>query len=269
MKMKGKKAITIAVLLIFIILVGGVILLKNNVLKISISKKESYVGKYADVDGDGIVDGVIYADLAVGGSGAWGDETWSSYGTFKIPEKYHLKEYYVSQKSYTNEINGEQEVITAKDTDGKPRFYVMALNDIDEKSYNWYFAANGKMNDYAKTTSIEFGKGESNTKNMIEKWNEEAYGEQNACLPTKDFLGRPVSSYKDLWGQIQEQVNNGWYVPSREEWAAFGYNLNKDLGGTHWSSSQYCTDEAWRAENYHISGDSVCSKGSVRLGTTF
>lgn len=33
-----------------------------------ISKKESQVGKYADIDSDGTVDGIVFADLAVGGS---------------------------------------------------------------------------------------------------------------------------------------------------------------------------------------------------------
>lgn len=33
-------------------------------MKARISKKESYVGYYADIDGDGTVDGVIFADLA-------------------------------------------------------------------------------------------------------------------------------------------------------------------------------------------------------------
>ena len=39
-----------------------------------ISKTEPYVGYYADVNADGTVDGVIYADLAVGntGDGEWG-----------------------------------------------------------------------------------------------------------------------------------------------------------------------------------------------------
>lgn len=36
-----------------------------------ISQTDSYVGYYADIEGDGTVDGVIYADLAVGGSGNW------------------------------------------------------------------------------------------------------------------------------------------------------------------------------------------------------
>ena len=35
----------------------------------AISKTDSFVGYYADADGDGTVDGVIYADLAKGTSG--------------------------------------------------------------------------------------------------------------------------------------------------------------------------------------------------------
>ena len=38
-----------------------------------VSTTESQVGKYADIDGDGPVDGIIFADLAVGGSGTWND----------------------------------------------------------------------------------------------------------------------------------------------------------------------------------------------------
>ena len=41
-----------------------------------ISKTDSYVGYYADIEGDGIVDGVIYADLAIGGSGEWRSKKW-------------------------------------------------------------------------------------------------------------------------------------------------------------------------------------------------
>ena len=243
----------------------------------SISNTESYVGKYADVDGDGIVDGVIYADLAVGGSGTWnpsGNSSYNSNGTYTIPKvTTGLKEYCVSQKSYTNAINGEQEVIRAKTTSGIPRFYVMALTDIDGKQngtgYYWYYAAYNNMNDYARTTSVDFGKGASNTTTMLAKWNEKAYGAQNAS-----------SSHKDLWGQIQEEINKGWHVPSRAEWATFGANLgiNKSnctsngLSGWYWSSSQCNTSSTWGIHfnngyvlNYNIN----YYNGYVRLGTTF
>ena len=231
----------------------------------SISNTESYVGKYADVDGDGIVDGVIYADLAVGGSGTWNN----SNGAYTIPKvTTGLKEYCVSQKSYTNSINGEQEVIRAKTTNGTPRFYVMSLTDLEGKQngtqYYWYYAAYGKMSDYASTTSGDFGTGATNTTNMLAKWNKPAYGAQNA---------------KDLWGQIQEKVNKGWYVPSRAEWAAFGGNLSintsnyvsKGLSNVWWSSSMYTSAAAWATNFYrgYVSYADVSNSTSVRLGTTF
>ena len=250
---------------------------KGKVFGPSISNTESYVGKYADVDGDGIVDGIIYADLAVGGSGTWNLSEFSNAyvnGTYTIPKvTTGLKEYCVSQSSYTNAINGEQEVIKAKTTNGTPRFYVMALTDIDGKQYGrnycWYYAAGGNMKDYESTTSGDFGKGASNTRNMLAKWNAKAYGEQNA------------SSYtKDLWGQIQEKANKGWYVPSRAEWAAFGGNLSinksnytsKGLSGYYWSSSQYDAYAVWCADfyrGYMNDSDSVGNARMVRLGTTF
>ena len=64
-----------------------------------ISKSTSYVGYYADIDADGKVDGVIYADLAVGnqGSGQWN----SSDGKYTIPTVTEgLKDYYISQTNY-------------------------------------------------------------------------------------------------------------------------------------------------------------------------
>ncbi len=44
-----------------------------------ISNSTSYVGYYADIDGDGTVDGIIYADLAIGGSGRWNNDSWVNY----------------------------------------------------------------------------------------------------------------------------------------------------------------------------------------------
>ena len=47
----------------------------------------------------------------------------------------------------------------------------------------------------------------------MEKWKTKALGEQN------------TGSKPDLWGQIQTQVANGWFVPSLSEWGAFGHEL--------------------------------------------
>ena len=156
----------------------------------------------------------------------------------------------------------------------------MALTDIDGKRdgtyYDWYNAAYSKgMSDYATTTSGDFGKGKSNTTTMISKWNAKAYGDQDQCS----------SGYKDMWGQIQEKVNNGWFVPSRAEWSAFGGELgiskdssnekyygNFGLSYCYWSSSQSSANNAW----YALFGNGCMRDTSVnthyffvRLSATF
>ena len=154
---------------------------------------------------------------------------------------------------------------------GKERFYVMSLEDFNDgngPTYTWYDAANGQMDDYATATSTDFGAGKTNTANMIAKWNASDYGPQD-----------DNNRYKDMWGVIQEEVEKGWFVPSRAEWAAFGSNLNitKDdyadynLSNWYWSSSQYGTNNAWYAHFYSrcMSSDDVSSRKYVRLSATF
>ncbi len=234
-----------------------------------ISKDISYVGYYADIDADGTVDGVIYADLAVGnqGSGQWGD----SDGKYTIPiVSEGLKDYYIRQTNYkANDGFGTKDVISPTGT-GTKRFYIMALKDITENgpTYDWYNAAYGQMNDYAETTSRDFGKGKSNTTTMISKWNAKAYGDQDKC-----------SSHKDMWGQIKKEVNNGWFVPSKAEWSAFGGELgitsrnygNFFLSTFYWSSSQGNTFNAeFPSFDYGcMLGTSVNNDHSVRLSATF
>ena len=121
------------------------------------------------------------------------------------------------------------------------------------------------MNDYADTTSEDFGKGKSNTTTMISKWNAGDYGTKNEKV--------------DMWGQIQEKVNNGWFVPSRAEWSAFGGELGitlsnyENLGFSYWywSSSQNSYSDVWCADFYegYMSNYDVDSRGSVRLSATF
>lgn len=252
-----------------------------------ISKTTSYVGYYADLDPtDGKIDGIIYADLAVGnqGSGQWGD----TEGKYTIPtETAGLKDYYISQTNYNgNDANGKgfgtKDVISPTGT-GVERFYIMALTDIDGQIngtfYDWYNAAyryNNKkgMEDYASTTFKDFKKGKTNTVTMISKWNAESYGAPNQC---------PIRE-PDMWGQIQTQVNNGWFVPSKEEWAAFGGELgiskddsnekyygNFGLSFYYWSSSQYNVNRAWCAHfgNGCMGNNYVNNTTYVRLSATF
>ena len=168
-----------------------------------VSKTESQVGKYADIDGDGTVDGIIFADLMIGGSGHL-TQAYSSNDintpivyqyqmTYEIPKIQSSKDYYVSQTSFTNPLGGTADVLTPIGN-GTERFYIMSLNDIG--SLTWYDDANLEgISDYKIMTNSHFGTGYKNTFNMIKKWNNAEYGAQ---------------SQNDIWGQIQDEVNNGW-----------------------------------------------------------
>lgn len=233
----------------------------------------NYVGYYADTNGDGVVDGVIFADLAVGGSGEWNpaNNSWAAInhtGTYSysaIPAG-ELKSYKVSQESYNGKF-GDKPVLSPSGS-GKDRFYVMALENIDGNEYTWYASAynngNGLMTDYDSTTSPNFDTGRTNTITMINKWNTQAYGKQNA---------------KDLWDFVQNKVNQGWFVPSRAEWAAFAGNLGvtKDnysslgLSLCYWSSSQKSSENVWIAYfgNGFVTSYYAKHNYYVRLATTF
>ena len=91
----------------------------------------SGVGYYADVDGNGTVDGVIFEDFKVGGSGSWGN--WN--GTYTIPTVSGTKEYYISKTNYSGPF-GTKDVLSAKGS-GNNRFYVMALSDVGNDTYSW------------------------------------------------------------------------------------------------------------------------------------
>ena len=99
-----------------------------------VSTSESYVGYYADVDGDGTVDGIIFADLLHGKTGQWGD----SNGTYTIPtiESTKVKSYKISQKDYTNQLGGTAKILTQAG-EGENRFYVLALSDAGNCQLAW------------------------------------------------------------------------------------------------------------------------------------
>ena len=193
----------------------------NKDKKEVISKEKSYIGCYADVDGDGTVDGVIYADLAFSKEGSWGDYSYS----YEAETAEELKNYYISGIETANFYEEAKEVLTAIG-EGKDRFYVLALEDFTEGGiyYRWYH--NAYENDNTQdVTADEFGTGKANTVAMIEKWNAEIFGTKNGDI-----------TYKDVWGAIQESeqydiaetVNDSakWFLPSAGEWAAFAHALD-------------------------------------------
>ena len=242
-----------------------------------ISKKESYIGKYADIDGNGTVDGVIFADLAFSKSGEWGNTY--GFGTYSYSANSDLKQYYVSQKSYTDDFGTAEVIAPVSETSGNDRFYVMALDDVG-KYYDWYYSARYSIsnidNNNKKLTSIDFGTGKTNTTTMILKWNSSKYGEQNGDLSYDDQSGERG----DIWGAIKTQANNGWFVPSRAEWAAFAsaFSITRSnsesygLYYSYWSSSLSSKGKAYFASFYfgvYINDCKVDGYDGVRLAKTF
>ncbi len=233
-------------------------ILAENEGPATIPETETQVANYADVDGNGSVDGIIYADLAIGGSGSGLGQSYT------IPTSSNFKKYKVTQESYSGSF-GTGKVVAPVDPSGSgtERFYVMALSNVTGSYSTWYWynsAFSYGMSDYASQTSTAFGRGEQNTINMISKWNSNGYGSQDAG---------------DMWGasEVNSRTWNGssgWYIPSRDEWAAFAGELDID-SGNYWSSSQSSTFNAWRAD--FVSGNfydnNVDLNNYVRLGTTF
>ena len=83
----------------------------------------SGVGYYADVDGNGTVDGIIFEDFKKGGSGTWGGQTYT------ISTVSNTKSYYISQPSYNGPF-GTKPVLAPMGS-GNARFYIMALKDYN------------------------------------------------------------------------------------------------------------------------------------------
>lgn len=82
-----------------------------------------------------------------------------------------------------------------------------------------------------------------------------------------------------MWGQIQEEVAKGWFVPSKAEWSAFAEELgitasnytSKGLSNFYWSSSQRNAGSAWSAffGNGSMGNFGVNDNNYVRLSATF
>ena len=229
-----------------------------------IETSKDYRGYYADVDGNGSVDGIIYADLAVGGSGQWTDED----GTYEIPKvESGLRNYYISQEGYEGPF-GTKDVLRAEGR-GEDRFYIMALEDIDESQYYWYYDAAGVLDNPISRETNDFGKGRENTKILLEG----KYGAENS---------------KDMWKRIESEVgdinNPTWFVPSKSEWSAFVDYMTKELGmdesnynskfglnNWYWASSQYNAYNVYYvnlSEGY-VYYTTLDSLYYVRLSTTF
>ncbi len=258
-----------------------------------LSLTTSYVGYYADTDGDltNGPEGVIFVDLMKGANGdqatvngKWNDVLDSTYSYTTITES---KAYSVTTENYTgiNAKFGEKPIISVKTGSiGNDRFYVMALENVDSNYHYWYKNAYENMSDYATATSEDFGKGRENTYAMINKWNNSSYGAQTT-----------TGNNADMWGIIQNQTKypvttngtTGWFVPSRAEWSAFAYAFNieggydevvgshmqdiyeydEDLGEDVWVGEEEVEDTEWINGNSADLGLSCDYWSSSQSGT--
>ena len=108
----------------------------------------SGVGYYADVDGNGTVDGIIFEDFKKGGSGSWGGTNYT------ISTVTGLKEYYVSKTNYNGPF-GTKNVLSARGS-GNARFNVMALSDYNNSAtYTFTNAKSITSGEWRVPTSIE------------------------------------------------------------------------------------------------------------------
>ena len=113
---------------------------------------DSGVGYYADTDGDGTPDGIIFEDFKKGGSGTWG---LGSYGSYTISTVSSTKSYYISQTNYKGPF-GTKDVLTATGS-GNARFYVMALSDYNNSAtYNYSDAIKIKSGEWRVPTRNEW-----------------------------------------------------------------------------------------------------------------
>ena len=207
---------------------------------------ETYVGYYVDMDGDKEPDGIIFADLSVSKSGEWtnGNGTYS-YQAIESTETKGYKEYYICKTNHTGPF-GTRDVLTAKEGRGEDRFYVMALEDFNAGTYySWYDAPYPDMTEVDLTAfSLDFGEGDHNSGAMIALW-DEAISNDDAEL-----------FFDDLGGAVKNGYSEGWFLPSRGEWAAFADNLgimpsnyeSYGLSDWYWSSSPIDLNNEWVAD---------------------
>ena len=230
--------------------------------------EDNYIGYYADIDDNGTVDGVIYADLAHAKSGEWDPGNagagWGIYSYSGVTSG--LKEYKITGEHTESNSFGTKPVVAPvnKEDTRADRFYVMALKDVGTTTYYWYHSASGKLDKTVATDYNDFGDGRENTEYVMNKWTNSLWGSQNS---------------RDMCGAIQTEVNNGWFVASKSEWAAFGgaFSItsgnygNYGLSDWYWSSSQYGSSSAYYA-NFNT-GCIICNGVNdyryVRLSATF
>ena len=252
--------------------------------------------------------------------------TWSSTNTSsctfpKLTGNENFKTYVISDEEYTDPRTandsskgfGTHKVIkVANDNAGtEDRFMALALTDYPSSgaTSKWYnaaysspymydFSATGGTDGKGSPTSKAFGKGKANTETMLKKGIAGSNGGYGA-LTSDDIWYKLMNGWTDTmktswtssgynavdssaWGKVKE----GWFIPSFEEWSAFGWAMShgklksgvtsySSLGlnnDRYWSSSQCSSYGAWRVYFFNGCLDSygfVNNDIYVRLATTF
>ena len=170
-------------------------------VKNSTFTEDSGVGYYADTDGDGTPDGIIFADFKNGGSGSWGGTNYT------ISTVTGLKEYYVSKTNYNGPF-GTKDVLSARGS-GNARFNVMALSD-----YN-YSAKYG----FSSAQSIKSGDWSTPT---IEKW-----------VMFAGQLGITSSNYRGYGLNVAYWSSSGGFASDGFNRNFYGYYIRFSDGKTY------------------------------------
>ena len=148
----------------------------------------SGVGYYADVDGNGTVDGIIFADFKNGGSGSWGGTSYT------ISTVTGLKEYYVSKTNYNGPF-GTKNVLSARGS-GNARFNVMALSDYNSATYTFTNAKSITSGEWRVPTNNEWA----------------AFGGELG-ITTSNYSGYGLKA--TYWSSSANGNNGGYYVSFR------------------------------------------------------
>ena len=254
----GTRSKTQTITIANLAILPGSTILRKNAPKISVSGL-----KYADLDGDGIADGIIVADIS--------KDSTDTKVTYSENKNY----------KYTNADGSTADgtLITCTNNTGIPQYYVLSLADYDGYAHYWYKEAYGKMSDYSKFTSKDFGKGKENTEKMIDRMKNHSDSKYNGV----DYEEPTTGTNADVWNIIEDKVKEGWFVPSKEEWNTFMTNLKAQglttsnyqssfgLHNYYWSSSQYDSDSAWTVSfsNVFVSANPVNITYGLRLCATF
>lgn len=260
-----------------------------------ISNETSFVGSYADINGDGTIDGIIYIDL-LAQEGL--TERWKTTdGNFKITSEVttsNVKDYVISQEKVVDSRfdNTERDVIKLADfqTGTEDRFYVMGLSLIKDGTNNkllWYKNAYNNMTDYATIApdTINIGTGRKNTamikeKCTLQKGDSGYYGAVNsrdlwAYLPTEPKAGA------NLEESLKDKEPYRWFLASRAEWSAFGYNLGITVDNyadyhlyataNYWTSTIKSENSAFAIifNKSYASGNYVSNANFFRASATF